>query len=129
MFDTDVMMTLMASLGEELGRARAERAQTQKQAAVALGVSQPTYNSWERNRKRPEHDKVARIADYIGRSIPEVLLAIRMPTEVEPDDAMTSRIARIEADLEQLRDEFMEQNALILQAIAEVERRNRGHRR
>lgn len=54
--------------GNILKQLRIEHNLTQKEFADIIGVAQSTLGMYEQNRRKPEYDKLNKIADYFGVS-------------------------------------------------------------
>lgn len=60
---------------------------SQKELAIAMGVSQPTVCNWESFKREPTNTNIIRLAEYIGVSVSDILgvtdparkIAIRVP--------------------------------------------------
>ena len=112
-------------LGEELQRARIERGQSIRAAALELGVSHTALGNWERGVFAPEAEHLDRIAAYVGRS-PAV---VRKAWSNGQDELARRRVerspagqsARIEAELTELRAEVAELKSALAELVERLE--------
>ena len=63
------------SFGESLRRSRMRRGFSQQQLANKLGVERSTVSNWEADRRIPDIDMIARLAEYLEISSDELLSA------------------------------------------------------
>jgi transcriptional regulator with XRE-family HTH domain len=61
------------TLGEALGEAKARKGHTQKETALALGVSQPEVNRLLGDDGIPGLLHAAAVAEYLGKTLEEVV--------------------------------------------------------
>lgn len=64
----------MENVQYTLKELRARKNETQKQTAIAVGVSTQTYNSWERNISKVSVSKVNALAKHFGVKITDIFL-------------------------------------------------------
>lgn len=56
---------------------RARKNETQRQVALALGISVATYNAWEKDISNVAVSKVQAVADYFGVPLGQISFAIK----------------------------------------------------
>lgn len=65
-------MTRSSTLGARLRAERERQGLSQGQVAAGLGVSQPSYSSWERGESRPDAEHLGGIARFLRQSIDDI---------------------------------------------------------
>ncbi len=64
----------MENVQYTLKELRARKNETQKQTAIAVGVSTQTYNSWKKNISKVSVSKVNALAKHFGVKITDIFL-------------------------------------------------------
>ena len=64
----------MQNVQYTLKELRARKNETQKQTAIAMGVSTQTYNAWEKNIANVSVSKVSALAKHFGVKITDIFL-------------------------------------------------------
>lgn len=98
-------MTLTATFGDELRRAREERGLSQRALGDLIGITGSAVGEWERGESEPTRSKVPVIEDAVGveRGTLAGLLGEEGASIAQRLSDLEGRFDRIEAALEELR--------------------------
>ncbi|WP_116996284.1 helix-turn-helix domain-containing protein [Desertimonas flava] len=101
---------MTTELGERLRRERLRRKERQIDTAERFGIHQASYARWETGHNRPDDDRFAVIADYLGLEIEEVWSLVHKdapePTSLDGLNRRVDEMARDIADLRSLIGEL-----------------------
>ena len=100
-----------ATFGDRMAGAREQAGMSQAQLARRLGVKKSTILAWEEDRSDPRANRLQMMAGLLNVSIIWLLTGEGDgPDAPEPEDAQTSGLAELAAELRELRSE-MRRNA------------------
>lgn len=92
-------------LSEALRRERKRRKETQRDAALRFGVSQPSYFQWEDGKAAPKDEHRRAIADYLGVSVGDIHEMLHEGSATSHTEVL-ARLAALERDVEDLRSQL-----------------------
>lgn len=96
-----------ATFGDRMAGAREQAGMSQAQLARRLGVKKSTILAWEEDRSDPRANRLQMMAGLLNVSIIWLLTGEGDgPDAPEPEDAQTSGLAELAAELRELRSEM-----------------------
>lgn len=100
-------MTTLPSetLGDRLRAERVKQKLSQGDVAAGLGISQPTYSSWERNEAHPEAQHLGAVARFLRQSIDDVwqsIWKVQTPDDGWGDSPLAFRLRNFDRRLAEL---------------------------
>lgn len=88
----------MPTLGNQIAADRKERGMIQKELAERVTITPQFLNDIERDRRKPSHEVLARIADVLGKDVDEYhLLAGQLPPDLLKENAEPARVKQVMA--------------------------------
>ena len=86
----------MSELGERIRRERLRRGERQIDTAERFDVSQATLHRWEAGLNRPDVERLAAVADYLGMKVDEIY-------HLAMDTPMPISLTNVQAEVDALR--------------------------
>lgn len=99
------MLTMVnTTFSQRLKQSRTDRGLNQRDAARRFGVSQASYNRWEKGVSTPDMDRWQQLATFIGATLEELWELLNVdPDQAPPAGDLEQRIAILETEMAELR--------------------------